>query len=202
MDDLVEIKNSSDDYSILKTFFNEKNYKTAFIFNPSRISDLEEILSICDNYGVRSKIIPKYSKSIAKRFEADSLAGYAVLDIRYEPLLYLHNKLIKRIVDITMAILSIIFVLTWLPIVTKIFQMLSSPGPLFFKQLRVGIDGHPFAIYKFRTMNYKVEKVEDAYYGKDSRTKRDDDRIYWFGKILRKTNLDEYPQFINVLFGK
>jgi len=202
LDDLVELKNTSDDYSNLRLFFKGKNYKTAFIFNPSRINDLEEILSICDNYGVRSKIIPKYSKSIAKRFDADSIAGYAVLDIRYEPLLYLHNKLIKRILDIILAILSIIFVLTWLPIVTKIFQMLSSPGPLFFKQMRVGIDGHPFTIYKFRTMTHNAEKTENAYYGKDSSTKKDDDRVYWFGNILRKTNLDEYPQFINVLIGQ
>jgi putative colanic acid biosynthesis UDP-glucose lipid carrier transferase len=202
LDDQIELKNDPDDYSNLRSFFGGNNYSTAFIFNPSRINDLEEILSICDNHGVRSKIIPKYSKSIAQRFESDSIAGYAVLDIRYEPLLYLHNKLFKRILDIILAILSIIFVLTWLPIVTKIFQMISSPGPLFFKQLRVGIDGHPFTIYKFRTMAHNAKRTEDAFYGKDASTKKDDDRVYWFGKILRKTNLDEYPQFINVLIGQ
>lgn len=202
LDHIVRIHNSDDDHTILRSYFKDNHYKAAIIFNPSKIYNLEDILTICDNYGVRSKIIPKYSKSIAQRFNAEMVADFALLDIRNEPLLYMHNKLIKRIVDVIMAILSIIFILTWLPIVTKIFQVLSSPGPLFFKQLRVGVDGKPFIIYKFRTMDYHPKNAHVAYLGKDSLTTKDDERVYWFGKILRKTNLDEYPQFINVLIGQ
>jgi putative colanic acid biosynthesis UDP-glucose lipid carrier transferase len=99
-----------------------------------------------------------------------------------------------------MAILSIILVLSWLPLIVKLFQMISSPGPLFFIQKRIGRDGKTFPLYKFRTM-VDSNEAELAKEGKAEKTREGDVRVPWFGRLLRQTNLDEYPQFLNVLMG-
>jgi putative colanic acid biosysnthesis UDP-glucose lipid carrier transferase len=90
--------------------------------------------------------------------------------------------------------------LTWLPIIVKIAQIISYPGPLFFIQDRVGRDGKIFRLYKFRTMYY-TENNQIAEKGYSKKTIKDDERIPYFGLLLRRTNLDEYPQFLNVFFG-
>ena len=130
----------------------------------------------------------------------DQLGGYPIMDLRHEPLLYLGNRVMKRTVDFFMASLSIVFILTWLPVVVKLAQVFSYPGPLFFIQERIGRDGKIFNLYKFRTMVYsKEEKL--AKKGQAEKTHEMDKRVPWFGRLLRRTNLDEYPQFLNVLFG-
>ena len=78
--------------------------------------------------------------------------------------------------------------------------MFSYPGPLLFVQERIGRDGKIFNLYKFRTMVYSKES-ESAKKGQAEKTHEMDKRVPWFGRLLRRTNLDEYPQFINVLFG-
>lgn len=173
-----------------------------FVLNPFSVRvDMDELTEICDNRGVRMKFLTPFSKQLGRRLGLDHVAGYPVLDVRYEPLLYLHNRIIKRGIDTIMAILSIIFVLSWLPIVVKLAQMIWYPGPLFFKQERVGRNNKIFYLYKFRTMYYDPEMAEKALHGEAQRTSPTDARIPWFGRLLRRTNLDEYPQFINVLLG-
>jgi lipopolysaccharide/colanic/teichoic acid biosynthesis glycosyltransferase len=130
----------------------------------------------------------------------DIMGGFPVIDVRKEPLLYLGNRIIKRSIDIIIAILSFILVLFWLPFIVKFFQMISYPGPLFFIQKRIGRDGEAFSLYKFRTMVHS-NKAKLAKDGQAEKTSKGDSRISWFGRLLRKTNLDEYPQFLNVLMG-
>lgn len=121
------------------------------------------------------------------------------MDVRHEPLLYLGNRLSKRVLDIIISIFSIILVLTWLPILIKLVQFFTYPGSLFFVQNRIGRDGKIFKLYKFRTMYEEESNLSNL--GHSKITKESDSRVSPFGKFLRKTNLDEYPQFINVLFG-
>jgi len=100
----------------------------------------------------------------------------------------------KRIVDLVIAAVSIILILAWLIPILGIFIKLTSPGPILFLQQRTGKNGRPFRCYKLRTMQHSsTNKFEQA--------SRNDPRVTSVGKVLRKTNLDEFPQLINVLIG-
>ena len=103
--------------------------------------------------------------------------------------------MLKRLVDITLSSVALI-ILSPLFFVVAILIKLDSHGPVFFRGTRIGKDGSPFRIYKFRTMVANAEKI-----GGPS-TPADDPRLTKIGKILRRYNLDELPQFINVLNGE
>lgn len=154
----------------------------------------------CDQNGVRLKLLLNMDPVTGRKAGLDIMGGFPIMDVRKEPLLYLGNRALKRAVDIIMASLSIALVLTWLPVIVKIAQIVSYPGPLFFIQKRIGRDGKIFNLYKFRTMLHSKE-AKLAKMGKAEKTAEQDARVPWFGRLLRKTNLDEYPQFLNVLFG-
>ena len=178
------------------------NLGALFVINPSSWGDeIDEIIDIADDYGIRVKLLTPISNLTRKRIGFDTVGEYAIIDVRNEPLLYLHNRISKRSIDIVMALLSIVFVLTWLPIIVKIAQIISFPGPLFFSQERIGRNSKKFNIYKFRTMVFNPSTAELAVKGQAPKTCEQDLRVPWFGKLLRRTNLDEYPQFINVLLG-
>ena len=178
---------------------------TIFFIHPTELPFLvDKLIDTCDNNGIRIKILPNYPNYVNRRIGLDVVAGYGIIDLRHEPLAYLHNRFIKRSLDIVFAVLSIIFVLSVLPIVIKIFQIFFDRGPLLFKQERIGKNGEIFTIYKFRTLkgNYSVEKYNVVgTYNEEAQKNDFETRITKFGQVLRKTNLDEYPQFINVLFG-
>ena len=183
----------------LHDLVNRQNIDLVFI-KESNNTIIDKVSAFCDEHGLRLKLVLSLSASSGIRAGLDLLGGYPIMDLRHEPLLYLGNRILKRIVDYFMASLSIIFVLIWLPIVVKIAQIISYPGPLFFIQDRIGRDGKIFKLFKFRTMIHSTES-ELAKKGKAKKTHEIDTRIPWFGRFLRRTNLDEYPQFINVLFG-
>jgi len=155
---------------------------------------------ICDQHGVRLKLLLNMDPSTGRKAGLDIIGGFPVMDVRREPLLYLGNQFSKRTVDIIMSSLSIICVLTWLPIIVKLAQIFSYPGPLLFVQKRIGRDGNIFKLYKFRTMHHTKE-ADQAKEGKAKKTSESDPRVPVFGQLLRKTNLDEYPQFFNVFMG-
>ena len=160
----------------------------------------KKVSEICDQHGVRLKLLLNMDSSTGRKAGLDIIGGFPVMDVRREPLLYLGNRFSKRTVDIIMSSLSIICVLIWLPIIVKLAQIFSYPGPLFFVQKRIGRDGNIFKLYKFRTM-YHTKEADQAKEGKAKKTSESDSRIPWVGQLLRKTNLDEYPQFFNVFMG-
>lgn len=104
----------------------------------------------------------------------------------------------KRVTDLLIGSIAAILFLMLLPFIA-IGIKLNSRGPVFFKQKRTGVNGREFICYKFRTMHFLQLKRYD---GKPVVTQKNDKRIFWFGKILRKTNLDELPQIINVMKGE
>ncbi len=183
----------------LEKINNEQKIDIVFLRESGK-SLTDNISAFCDEHGIRLKLLLLLSTGTALRARLDTIGGFPVMDIRHEPLLYLGNRTIKRILDIIIASFSILFVLTWLPFIVKIVQVFSFPGPLLFRQSRVGRDGNIFLLYKFRTMHITNEN-SNAEKGQSKKTKAEDSRVAWFGRILRKTNLDEYPQFINVLIG-
>jgi putative colanic acid biosynthesis UDP-glucose lipid carrier transferase len=113
---------------------------------------------------------------------------------REEPLRSAWNQLAKRLFDLIFSGLVLLLVFPWIYILVAIFIKIQSPGPVFFKQERTGLDGKVFKCFKFRSM--KVNKDADKI-----QATKDDPRKFPFGNLMRKTNIDELPQFINVFLG-
>lgn len=165
-------------------------------------NQIQEIINEAENWGLRVMIAPSYMRNYSQRIEIDNLNGQTVLSVRYEPLQYLHNRLLKRLFDFLLSTLIFLLVYWWFHIIVGILIKLSSKGPVLFRQKRIGINDKPFICYKFRTMRQTEAKEKDAENGIGDITCEKDQRITWIGNLLRKSNLDELPQFLNVLKGE
>lgn len=156
---------------------------------------LEKIVAECEKSGVHTKFIPDYGNIIPTRPYTEDLLGLPVINIRYVPLSNTFHAFMKRCMDI---IGSIFLIILFSPVmlVTAIAVKTTSNGPLIFKQERVGLHNEPFKMYKFRTMYVQTEEEEQKGW-----TTKNDPRVTKVGRILRKTSLDEFPQFFNVLMG-
>jgi len=198
---------SDENYSRkLKTALKHQNYDELIIltggaFGISFENQVGFIIEVAENYGLRVLIAPSYLKNYSGRMEVDSLNGRTVLGIRNEPLRYLHNRILKRSFDILFSLFIIVGFYWWLHIIFGILIKLSSRGPVLFIQKRIGINSREFICYKFRTMHRSDKAEQSASEGNAPITAQNDERITWIGKLLRKTNLDELPQFINIFFG-
>lgn len=141
------------------------------------------------------KLIPNanelYSKSYQTEYYDDSLL---VLNVKKLPFENSENKLKKRIFDIVFSLFTLIFLMTWLTPIIWILIKLDSKGPVFFRQKREGLNGELFVCYKFRSMRVNVVSNHNH-------TVKNDIRVTKLGSFLRKTSLDELPQFFNVLQG-
>lgn len=156
---------------------------------------LEEIVAFCEKSGVHTKFIPDYNSVIPTRPYTEDLYGLPVINIRHVPLTNTMNWVIKRIVDIFGAIVAIIL-FSPIMLISIILIKATSKGPVIFKQERVGLHNRTFNMYKFRTMRVQDDKEE-----KKAWTTKDDPRVTGIGRLLRKTSLDEVPQFFNILKG-
>lgn len=160
---------------------------------------IEKIVSIGEREGKRIRIIPDYNRFGNGKMVVESVGSYPIITLRSQPLDLIDNKLFKRIFDITFSILVIIFVFSWLfPIIAFLIK-LGSKGPIFFKQERWGLNNKTINCYKFRSMVAASKDVDDN--GNYLQARKNDPRITSIGRFLRKTNLDELPQFFNVLLG-
>lgn len=156
---------------------------------------LEEIVDICEKSGVHTKFIPDYNSLIPSKPYTEDLMGLPVINIRYVPLTNTGNIIIKRAMDIIGSGLGIL-ILSPVLLICAILVKCTSPGPVIFKQERVGLHNKPFYMYKFRSMELQKPSEE-----KKAWTVKDDPRVTGVGKILRKTSLDELPQLFNILRG-
>ena len=157
--------------------------------------NLEHVVNICEKSGVHTKFIPDYNSVIPTRPYTEDLMGLPVINIRYVPLANTSNKVIKRVMDIAGSVCGIV-ILSPLLLFLAILVKISSPGPVIFKQERVGLHGKPFYMYKFRSMEQQSEDEE-----KKAWTVRDDPRVTGIGRLMRRTSLDELPQLFNILKG-
>lgn len=156
---------------------------------------LEYIVNICEKSGVHTKFIPDYNSLIPTRPYTEDLMGLPVVNIRYVPLTNTGNMLVKRAMDIVGSLFGIV-VTSPIMLACAIAVKLSSPGPVIFKQERVGLHNKPFYMYKFRSMEQQAPGNE-----KKAWTVKDDPRVTSVGKVLRRTSLDELPQLFNILKG-
>lgn len=157
--------------------------------------DIWDMINVCEKHGVKTEIIPEFSKYFPARPNIDMLDDIPIIDVRYVPLDNLYKRFLKRIFDCTIAVLALL-VLSPVIVVTSVLVKLSSPGPVIYKQERVGLRRKKFQMYKFRSM-----RVQDEKSGETSWTTKDDPRKTRVGNFIRKTSIDEFPQFYNILKG-
>lgn len=157
---------------------------------------LEMIVEMCEKSGVHTKFIPDYNSLFPSNPYTEDLMGLPLINIRYVPLSNTFNACLKRLVDIVGAVTAIIL-FSPLMLMAVIGTKISSKGPVIFKQTRIGMHSKPFTMYKFRTMCIQSEETE-----KKGWSTRGDSRVTGFGWFLRKTSIDEMPQFFNVLAGQ
>ena len=156
---------------------------------------LEGVVDICEKSGVHTKFIPDYSSLIPSRPYTEDLMGLPVINIRYVPLTNTGNMVIKRAMDIVGSLFGII-ITSPIMLLSAILVKCSSPGPVIFKQERVGLHNKSFYMYKFRSMAMQTAAEE-----KKGWTGRNDPRVTGIGKVLRRTSIDELPQLFNILKG-
>lgn len=166
-----------------------------YTLEPSEGDYLKEVLDSCDHEGIDLKIVPGFQEFIKARGRVEEMEGLPVISIRNIPIRLGYNKFIKRIFDLTFSILFILFFSPFYLIMTLLIKLTSS-GPVFYYQERVGLDNKQFKMIKFRTMVVQAKTQSETTW-----TVQNDPRVTRVGKILRKLSLDETPQFFNVLFG-
>ncbi len=161
---------------------------------PEQNLKIYDMMQEADQACIHFRLIPDLSYFIKKTVHIDYFRDIPVLSVRHEPLADAGNRIQKRFFDVLVSLPVTLFVLSWLIPLVGLLIWLESPGPIFFRQPRTGKGKITFNCLKFRSM--KVNR--DSHLKQAS---KDDDRFTRIGKFLRKTSLDEFPQFWNVLVG-
>ena len=157
-------------------------------------SQISLLITFCENNFKILKFISKRGGLLSKKLKTDTYGLSTVQSLREMPLSNDFNTILKRTFDIAFSLFIIIFLLSWITPIIGLIIKIESRGPVFFKQTRNGIKFREFTCYKFRSM------IENNDADIQQATKNDK-RVTKIGKILRKTSLDELPQFFNVLIG-
>lgn len=182
--------------SCLEEILNRNNLdEIAITLGLNEYYKLKQIVAVCEKSGVHTKFIPDYNNIIPTKPYTEDLLGLPVINIRHVPLTNTFNMLVKRVMDIVGSI-CLIILFSPVMLVTAVLVKVTSPGPLIFTQVRVGLHNKPFRMYKFRSM-----EVQSASEEKKGWTTRNDPRVTRVGRFIRKTSIDEMPQFFNVLKG-
>ncbi|WP_369413830.1 exopolysaccharide biosynthesis polyprenyl glycosylphosphotransferase [Lentiprolixibacter aurantiacus] len=157
-------------------------------------TQIDEIINFADNNLKTLKFLPDNKNIYTKKLKYEYYDYLPILSLRDIPLHKPLNALVKRTFDIVFSLVMIFGLLIWIGPILAILISLESRGPLFFIQKRSGLDNRPFNCYKFRSM--AMNKDADKH-----QARKNDMRITKIGKFIRKTSIDELPQFYNVLFG-
>jgi len=156
-------------------------------------NEIKEFIEFCDIHVRVLKFIPDNNELYTKNFRLNFYDLTPVLSLRTIPLEETLNSLLKRMFDIIFSLSIICFILSWLIPILGLIIKLESKGPIFFRQNRPGIKEKGFGCYKFRSMGVNSRSEDSA--------TRNDPRVTKVGKFIRRTSIDELPQFFNVLFG-
>jgi exopolysaccharide biosynthesis polyprenyl glycosylphosphotransferase len=167
---------------------------TVILLRTPAIAELRNTMELVEDAGARLVVLNTLAEDIERPLQYYRHIGVDFFTFREEPLQDPANRFIKRLFDLAIASGVVLFLLPPLALVVWLMQRLQAPGPLLYRQQRAGVENEPFVIYKFRTM-----RVDNADVAKQATA--DDDRIFPFGRFLRRSSLDEIPQFLNVLFG-
>jgi Undecaprenyl-phosphate glucose phosphotransferase len=177
------------------SYASQNNVDVMFcMLNKLENETVEELIDFSESNLIKVKILSKFSKLGSTRMSFQNFGTLPVINVNAIPLDNPLNQGIKRSFDIVFSLFVIVFILSWLIPLISLLIILESRGPVFFKQHRHGLNNRPFLCWKFRTM--VVNKEADT-----KQATKNDSRITKIGGFLRKTSIDEIPQFINVLIG-
>jgi len=155
---------------------------------------IQRVTQLCEESGVRLLALhdmDHYFNHTTTTFEDE---GKRFIGLREEPLESPVNRLLKRLLDLAVAVPVVVMILPFTTILVWVLHRLQSPGPVFLEQVRAGMRGRPFTIYKYRTMHVNDENEA-------KQASRGDPRIFPAGHWLRRFSIDELPQFVNVVLG-
>lgn len=181
--DTIQVAHEMDANEIISTITPEQN---KFIYS---------LITQAENECMRFKVVPDLSFFLKKPVVIDYIQNMPVLSLRGDPLEDLGNRIKKRALDVVVSSIVVLFILSWMIPLVGLLIKVESRGPILFSQLRTGRNNKPFWCLKFRSM----------YVNGESDTKsatRNDTRVTRIGAFLRKTSIDEFPQFWNVLRGE
>lgn len=187
---------SISDLSHLEQLIRRENATQVIVTEiPELKYNLHYIIDVCERMGVRLLVFSNFENLFRHKVTFIEDSGLQFIALRDEPLESPHNRAIKRILDLAVAVPVVLFVLPLAALGIWLAQERQSPGPLFFRQQRSGLKGRAFTILKFRTMH--VHGAPEA-----RQVAENDPRLFAAGIWLRRTSLDELPQFLNVLRGE
>ncbi|MEQ9402641.1 MAG: undecaprenyl-phosphate glucose phosphotransferase [Cyclobacteriaceae bacterium] len=193
---ILDDNNGGDDkIENLETFAIEKNTDAIFCCVPNLTEErIKDIIDFAENNLIKVNLISQFSKLVSYNLSIEQFGNIPIINVNSIPLDNVVNRYVKRFFDIIFSSLVIVTILSWLVPIIGLLIKFESKGPVFFKQQRHGKDNKGFMCWKFRTMSYeKNAEFQQA--------KKNDSRITKIGNILRKTSIDELPQFINVFLG-
>lgn len=155
---------------------------------------MAEITEIISEFAIKIRVVPNLGDFAYKSTELINYGAIPVIQIHPGPLSFLHNRLIKRLFDIFISLIVILAILPWMTAILYLISRFGSRGGVFFRQKRTRIDGRVFTCLKYRSMriNPDADRLQAT---------ENDSRVTTIGKFLRKTSIDELPQFINVFLG-
>ena len=175
-----------------------------FAISRKRLEDLEEIFLLCEEQGIRTRVAVNFFPHMIAKVHLDELHGIPLLTFTTTP--YSEGLLMaKRLFDVVVAALLLVVLLPGLAVIAFMIKM-TSEGPIFFRQRRVGLNGRQFILYKFRSMLKNAEEMREGVehlneMGGPVFKIADDPRATPVGRFLRRNSLDEFPQLYNVLLG-
>ncbi|MDP4205515.1 MAG: undecaprenyl-phosphate glucose phosphotransferase [Bacteroidota bacterium] len=181
--------------SNLPKIIKEQQIEVLFVgLRVSNNHNIDYILDTCDDFGVKVRYILENFRWRKSKLKPDAIGEIVVINPREIPLDDIRSRIVKRAFDIAFSLGIILFIFSWLFPILAILIKLTSKGPIFFVQQRTGVNNKTFNCLKFRSMRVNNEAhIRQA--------TEFDDRITRLGKFLRKSSIDELPQFINVLMG-
>ncbi len=166
----------------------------------AELGKLGAVIAACGNSPAQVRIIPDYFEFMSPRFGVSRFGAFPLISIRANPLDEWHWQFFKRTFDLLVTFLLFAAFFSWLWPLLALLIKATSPGPVFFKQERWGMKNKRIVCYKFRSMVRESTDVDEN--GRYQQAKRGDPRVTRLGRFLRRSNLDELPQFINVLKGE
>lgn len=179
----------------LETYALEKNTDAIFCCVPNLTEErIKDIIDFAENNLIKVNLISQFSKLVSYNLSIEQFGSIPIINVNSIPLDNAVNRYVKRFFDIIFSSLVLVTILSWLVPIIGLLIKFESKGPIFFKQQRHGKDNKGFMCWKFRTMSFE----KNAEFKQAS---KNDSRITKIGNILRKTSIDELPQFINVFLG-
>jgi len=193
---IIKKKNIIGDWSQLHNYLSSNDISEVYIaWDVIPKKRLNEIVDILSDFPLKVRIIPDLDIFAFKSAEIVNYGMLPVVQINPGPLSKWYNRFIKRVFDVVFSSIVLIGIVSWVTLLLAIISLFTRSGNLFFNQKRTCIDGKVFICHKYRSMNQNSE-------ADSKQATKDDDRITFVGRFLRKWSIDELPQFYNVLKGE